>query len=162
MPDLALDLGSGGGLPGLPLALAWPETRWVLIEGGSRRADFLREATETLDLGDRVIVVSQRAEEAGHGGLRGSVDCVVARSFGAPAVTAECAAAFLRVGGYLIVSEPPGGDPNRWEHAGLALLGMRPGRVGVGPTSFQVIDQVSPCPDRFPRRTGLPSKRPLF
>ncbi len=161
-PNIALDLGSGGGLPGLPLALAWTQTRWILLEGGSKRAAFLEEATVTLGLQGRVEVVAQRAEEAGRGPLRGSVDCVVARSFGPPAVTAECAAPFLRVGGNLIVAEPPGGAPNRWDDAALSLLGMRPGRVGSGRTSYQVIDQSAPCPDRYPRRTGVPGKRPLF
>jgi len=161
-PNVALDLGSGGGVPGLPLVLAWPDSRWVLLDGGRKRAAFLEEATATLGLHERVTVVAQRAEEAGRGPLRGSIDCVVARSFGPAAVTAECAAPFLRVGGRLIVAEPPGGAPNRWDHAGLSLLGMRPGLVGSGPTSFQVIDQSSLCPDRFPRRTGVPGKRPLF
>ena len=91
----ALDLGSGGGLPGLPLALAWPETMWFLLEGSTKRARFLLEAAGQLGLSDRVTVVAERAEDAGHGRLRGRCNLVVARSFGAPAVTAECGAPFL-------------------------------------------------------------------
>ncbi len=161
-PDTALDLGSGGGLPGLPLALAWTQTKWILLEGGNKRAAFLEEAASTLGLQGRVDVVALRAEVAGRGPLRGSVDCVVARSFGPPAVTAECAAPFLRVGGNLIVAEPPGGASDRWPDAALSGLGMRPGRTESGPTSYQVIEQSALCPDRYPRRTGVPSKRPLF
>jgi 16S rRNA (guanine527-N7)-methyltransferase len=161
-PGTAVDLGSGGGLPGLPLALAWPDTTWFLLDGGTNRAAFLREAVIQLGLSDRVEVVAQRAEETGRGILRGTVDCVVARSFGPPAVTAECAAPLLRVGGVLVVAEPPGGDLARWDEEGLALLGMRTGPAVSHPTAFQVIVQETVCPERFPRRTGVPSKRPLF
>ncbi len=140
----------------------WPHTRWILLDAGTNRTAFLRRAVVRLDLTDRVEVVSQRAEQAGRGNLRGAAECVVARSFGPPAVTAECAAPLLKVGGMLVVAEPPGGDPARWNVDGLALLGMRLGRTVTGPTAYQLVVQAVPCPSRFPRRTGVPSKRPLF
>jgi 16S rRNA (guanine527-N7)-methyltransferase len=158
----ALDLGSGAGLPGLPLALAWPTTAWLLLEGSSKRATFLCEAVVQLGLSDRATVVAERAEEAGHGPLRGRCDLVVARSFGAPAVTAECGAPFLGPGGRLVVSEPPAGLPDRWDPQGLATLGLRLGDRLTGRTSYQVLIADRPCPDRFPRRVGVPSRRPLF
>ncbi len=160
-PQTALDLGSGGGLPGLPLALAWPATRWLLLEGRDVRAEFLRHTVRTLGLDRRVSVVGQRAETAGRGELRASVDVVVARSFGPPAVTAECAAPFLRRGGWLLVAEPPS-DLDRWPDEGLAQLGMRRGLRAAAPSSVQVIVQDGLCPARYPRRVGVPSKRPLF
>jgi 16S rRNA (guanine527-N7)-methyltransferase len=159
---VAVDLGSGGGLPGLPLALLWPGTSWILVEAGTKRAAFLREAVGRLDLTDRVEVAARRAEEAGRSALRGAAECVVARSFGPPAVTAECAAPLLKVGGTLVVAEPPGGDPDRWDPEGLTLLGLSPGRSVTRPTAYQVLIQETPCPARFPRRTGIPNKRPLF
>jgi 16S rRNA (guanine527-N7)-methyltransferase len=158
----ALDLGSGAGLPGLPLALAWPATRWLLLEGSTKRARFLCEAVAHLGLSDRVAVVAERAETAGHGRLRGRCNLVVARSFGGPAVTAECAAPFLESGGLLIVAEPPGGLPERWDPDGLSLLGLRRGDRVTGRTSYQTLIQDHPCPDRFPRRVGVPTRRPLF
>jgi 16S rRNA (guanine527-N7)-methyltransferase len=158
----ALDLGSGAGLPGLPLALAWPQTTWFLLEGSTKRAQFLGEAAVQLGVSDRVAVVAERAEEAGHGRLRGRCDLVVARSFGAPAVTAECGAPFLEPGGRLVVTEPPGGVPERWDRDGLAILGLRPGDRFTGRTSFQTLIQDRPCPDRYPRRVGVPARRPLF
>lgn len=159
-----LDLGSGGGLPGLPLALATgAETRWVLLDGSTTRASWLSGAVDELGLADRVRVVASRAEEAGRDpDLRALFQVVVSRSFGPPAVTAECASPFLSVGGMLIVAEPPGGSPTRWPTEGLALLGMQPGQTVTEPSSFQVIHQVEPCPERYPRRTGVPGKRPLF
>ncbi len=163
-----LDLGSGAGLPGLPLALAWPDSRWTLLDAGARRVNFLSQAVRALGLEDRVSVVEGRAEElARRDGLRGRFNLVVARGFGPPAVTAECAAGFLVVGGRLVVSEPPGGRPDRWPPAGLARLGLEPVDAGgegeaVGGSAYQVLRQASPCPERFPRRVGIPAKRPLF
>lgn len=162
----ALDLGSGGGLPGLPLALARPEIGWVLLDGSVTRCEFLRWAVGQLGLdgGPRpAAVVASRAEEAGRWtDLRGTFDLVLARSFGGPAVTAECGAPFLIVGGRLIVAEPPGGSADRWPATGLAPLGLRPLETVVEPSAFQVLVQERECPDRFPRRTGVPAKRPLF
>jgi 16S rRNA (guanine527-N7)-methyltransferase len=161
-PPRILDLGSGGGLPGLPLALAQPGTSWILLDGSTRRSEFLAEAVKELDLNDRVQVVAQRAEEAGRGPLRGTVDLVFARSFGRPAVTAECGSPFLMVGGRMVVGEPPEASPDRWDDDGLAHLGLSLGPRQTTPSAVQLLLQDRPCPDRFPRRTGVPAKRPLF
>lgn len=158
----ALDLGSGGGVPGLPLALARPDMEWILLDGSVTRCDFLRLAVTQLGLIDRVSVLAARAEEAGRSELRGRFGVVTARSFGSPAVTAECAAPFLEVNGCLIVAEPPGGANSRWPTEQLATLGLRPALAVSEPTAFQVLVQERPCPDRYPRRTGVPTKRPLF
>lgn len=162
--QVAADLGSGGGLPGLPLVLHFPAVRWVLVEAGARRAAFLRRAVAALAVEDRVEVREERAEVSGRvEALRAGVDLVVTRSFGRPAVVAECAAPLLRRGGRLVVSEPPGGQDERWPPDGLAVLGLRSGPTVVsGAGTFQVVEQVDVCPDRFPRRVGVPAKRPLF
>jgi 16S rRNA (guanine527-N7)-methyltransferase len=165
-PTSALDLGSGGGIPGLVLTAVWPATQWVYLDASERRTDFLREEVETWGISERVKVVRGRAEEMGRDPtLRGAFDVVTARSFGSPAVTAECAAPFLRLGGLLVVSEPPDTDPTeRWPVEGLAVVGLVPsssyrheGRFG-----FQMIEKQVETPDRFPRRTGIPAKRQLF
>ena len=163
IPGVAVDLGTGGGVPGLVLALRWPATRFLLVEAMQRRSRFLADAVEELGIADRVTVAAERAELVGRDPLRrGAADLVTARSFATAAVTAECAAPLLRVGGRLVVSEPPEDDPARWPAAALAPLGMSPGvRVG-GLYSFRVLRQVEPCPDRYPRRVGVPAKRPLF
>lgn len=159
-----LDLGSGGGLPGLVLAARLPEARGVLLDGRVERARLLEGFVERLGWSDRIEVVGRRAEEAGRGPLRGSFDLVVARGFARPGVTAECGAPFLRVGGRLIVSEPPaeGGAPDRWPAAPCALLGLGAASFPPAPWSFAVLRQDRPCPDRYPRRVGIPGKRPLF
>ena len=160
-PHRALDLGSGAGLPGLPLALQWPASRWTLLDASERRSAWLRRAVTGLGLADRVDVQRDRAEVAGRDPAhRGSYDLVVARGFGRPAVTAECGAPFLRLGGVLIVSDPPGGDPDRWPGDGVARLGLVP--IEGRRTGFRRLRAGEPCPARFPRRVGIPAKRPLF
>lgn len=161
-PRRALDLGSGGGVPGLILARLWPHSTWVLLDAGDRRTRFLIHAVAALGLGGRTEVVRARAEEAGRfERLRGGFGLVVARSFGSPSVTAECAAPFLEVGGRLVVSEPP--VRRRWPEVPLAQLGFVPGD-GVERSSgkAQILVQDRICPDRFPRRVGVAAKRPLF
>lgn len=170
-PIRFVDLGSGGGVPGLVLARCWPETEAVLLDARERRCAFLRDAAQALGLGDRAAVVCARAEDAGHrDDLRGRFDLVVARAFGPPAVTAECGAPFLRIGGTLVVSEPPnshGGvaaaaSKSRWVPSGLARLGLAAGRSWVQGFHYQALDQIEPCPGRYARRAGVPAKRPLF
>jgi 16S rRNA (guanine527-N7)-methyltransferase len=162
---LALDLGSGGGIPGLVLAKEWPTSEWVLLDGRERSARFLDEARLRLGLEERVTVVAGRAEEVAHrDGLRGSAYLVVARGFGSPAVTAECAAGFLAEGGRLVVSEPPGSTGERWPTAALVELGLGPVAVVEAGSGYRyaVLQAVASCSARYPRRVGIPAKRPLF
>jgi 16S rRNA (guanine527-N7)-methyltransferase len=158
--SLALDIGSGGGVPGLVLAVLAPHVQWRFLDAMAKRCAFLRECVVELGLGARAEVLEGRAEELGRADeLRGQFDVVTARSFGAPAVLAECAAPFLRLDGHLVVSEPPDvGD--RWPSEGLSKLGLR--RVLLADPSIALLRQVSSLEDRFPRRVGLPAKRPLF
>ncbi len=162
----ALDLGSGGGVPGLVLAAEGGERRWTLVEANQRRCTFLVEAVATLDLGTRVEVVSERAEQvAREPRHRGRYGMVVARGFGRPAVTAECAAPLLAGGGLLLVSEPPEGgaeEHERWPAAGLDRMGLVLRTVTTGPPRIAVLQQAGACPERFPRRVGIPAKRPLW
>jgi 16S rRNA (guanine527-N7)-methyltransferase len=159
-PIDALDLGSGGGLPGLVLAVRWEDSRWVFLDANTRRTAVLESAVGELDLADRVTVVTDRAERAARvQGLRGAFDLVVSRSFGSPAVTAECACGFLRVAGRLVVSEPPGETEDRWPAGPLGELGLED-RGRVGPV--RVLEQTALAAERFPRRVGVPAKRPLW
>jgi 16S rRNA (guanine527-N7)-methyltransferase len=172
-----LDLGSGAGLPGLAIASGWAEAELVLLDANHRRTEFLRRAVDRCGLEGRVSVVEGRAEVVGRDPLyRGSFAGVVARSFGPPAVVAECGAPFLRTGGWLVVSEPPEtpeslevppGDSQpeqarRWPAQGLAQLGLEPEEFVRDEFGFQVLRQAEPCSERFPRRDGVPAKKPLF
>jgi 16S rRNA (guanine527-N7)-methyltransferase len=155
-----VDLGSGGGVPGLIIGVSRPDLSLVLLEASAKRCQFLETARAALGLS--AVIVEGRAEVVGRGPLRGAADAVVARSFGAPAVTAECAAPLLRVGGVLIVSEPPEPLEGRWPPEGLNLVGLARGSSGTGFPTMQVLHQVTMCPGAYPRRDGLPARRPLF
>lgn len=157
---IVVDLGSGGGIPGLVVAAARPDLHVVLVESMVKRSLFLREAAEALGL-TQVTVLEGRAELVGRGSLRATAQAVTARSFGPPATTAECAAPLLATGGLLIVSEPPD-SAVRWPADELLLLGLAPVRRTQGIPAMQVLHQIEPCPDRYPRRVGIPAKRPLF
>lgn len=155
-----VDLGSGGGVPGLVVGRARPDLHLVLLDAMAKRCRFLEAAVAALELDAEVV--EGRAEDLARGPLRGTATAVLARSFGPPAATAECGAPLLEVGGRLIVSEPPA-TSDRWPSGPLRELGLVPAaRLTVGQATVQVLDQVAPCPDRFPRRVGLPTKRPLF
>ena len=168
LPVRLADLGSGGGLPGLVVALYWPEAEMVLIEANGRRATFLRQSVRQLGLEGRVEVVERRAEACGRdSSYRGQLHGVVARSFGRPAVVAECAAPLLRVDGWMVVSEPPSEGPlsagsDRWPPGPLEQLGLEVAGTFQADHDYQMLRQRTPCPERFPRRDGVPAKRPLF
>lgn len=164
-PGRVVDLGSGGGLPALPLACWLGDRPFVLVESRRRRAEFLRRAVASLDLAPRVEVAEGRAEDLAQQ-LRGAAVVVTARAFGPPGVTAECAAPFLRAGGWLLVSEPPAGSPRdeeRWPADGLARLGQAvERRAEHDAATIQVIVQAAPAPAWLPRRAGVAAKRPVF
>ncbi len=160
-----LDLGSGAGLPGLYLATRW-RSRGALLDSNRRRCAFLRDAVAALDVADRVEVVEARAEVAARETrLRGSFTAVLARSFAGPAVTAECATGFLAPGGILAVSDPPLSTPMdaaaRWDAEGLAGLGLEQLEVVTGARAMALFRKVGES-HRWPRRDGLPAKRPLW
>lgn len=162
-PARAVDLGSGAGVPGLVLARLWPTSRWLLVEAGARRAAFLDGAVHQLGLEARVEVGEGPAEVLARGSWRGTADLVVARAFAAPGVTAECAVGFLAPGGTLVVSEPPEDDGRRWAGVSTTDLGLRPEDRWTTPAgTYQRLRQERPCPERYPRRPGVPAKRPLF
>ncbi len=153
-----VDLGSGSGMPGLVLAVDDAALAVVLLDASERRTDLLRRTVGRLGLADRAEVVCRPAEVFGRDpAQRGAFDAVVARAFGPPAMVAECGAPLLRLGGQLLVSEPPDGGSGRWPAEGLAELGLRQDAGSLlHLASFTLVEA---CPERFPRRRLRP---PLF
>ena len=116
--SMLVDLGSGGGLPALVIAVLRPEISMVLVERREKRADLLRRQVIRLNLANQLTVecVDSDAHRSS-GRLSGQFDAVTARSFGTPEATARAAAHYLRDGGTLVVSEPPGSTGDRWRVA---------------------------------------------
>lgn len=162
-PSAFIDLGSGGGLPGLYLLDRW-HCRAVFTDSMVKRAKFLDEALQLEGAPDNGVVITGRVEETARiPGLIETFDLVTARSFGPPAVTAECGAQFLKIGGVMIVSEPPDDlDVHRWNSEKLGSLGMAAqGRIRHG-AAYQVLVKTHSTPSEYPRSIGIPRKRPLF
>ena len=161
--DHWLDLGSGGGIPGLVVGCERPESRGTLLDAGHRRCEFLREAIAAIPL-PWVSVIEGRGEVLARS-WDTPVDVVIARSFNPPAVTAEIAARFLKLGGTLVVSEPPAAPVTaRWPSDGLGALGMRLLEIDNSDhdVHLAVIEKVAETPEKFPRRDGKPAKSPLW
>jgi 16S rRNA (guanine527-N7)-methyltransferase len=134
------------------------------MDAMAKRTTFLREVLKWDGAPSEIQVVTGRAEElARETSLKLNFNLVTARSFGPPAVTAECAARFLQVGGYLIVSEPPNSDGKRWDSNGLAKLGLRTRElVHCEGSGFQILEKVEETGPDFPRGNGIPARKPLF
>lgn len=157
-----LDLGTGAGLPGVVMAMCWPGTRWVFVDRRSRSEAFVTWAVGVLDLDERArIVRGDAAELARDVRLEGAFDLVVARAFGPPALTAECATGFMRLGSRLVVSEPEVDDPGRWPSEPLATLGLAVRATGGAPR-FVDIAKVAPHGERYPRRPAAMRRDPLY
>ncbi|MET0326520.1 MAG: RsmG family class I SAM-dependent methyltransferase [Ilumatobacteraceae bacterium] len=118
-----VDLGSGGGVPGLVIARARPDLMVVLVDRRATRADHLRRLVLRLDLSERAEVHAVDARRlATTFGRR--ADAVVARGFGPPAETLRCAAPLLADDGVIVVSEPPNPAADRWPPTTLDEVGV--------------------------------------
>jgi 16S rRNA (guanine527-N7)-methyltransferase len=162
------DLGSGAGLPGLPLAIAHRATSFIMVDAQRRRLDWVEATAAELRL-TNVTVVHARLEEYGHGPARQSFDVATARALGPLPVVAELGLPLLALGGQLLV---PRGQPDADElERATVACGQLGGRVdGVVPNPSSPIDRVgfvvimakiAATSPRFPRRSGVPARTPL-
>ncbi|MFI5168574.1 MAG: 16S rRNA (guanine(527)-N(7))-methyltransferase RsmG [Thermoanaerobaculales bacterium] len=161
-----VDVGSGGGLPGLPLKIARPDLSMTLVEADQSKAAFLVQACAALGLRD-VEVVARRAEEVGRDPLyREGFDVVVARALAPMPVLVELCLPLVRVGGRLLAQKTEKEDVEAARHAIEVLGGFLVG-VSAAPSGARrkgtvvVVDKVRPTPDTYPRRPGVPSRKPL-
>jgi 16S rRNA (guanine527-N7)-methyltransferase len=169
-PPAAIDLGSGGGLPALPLAMARPEVRWTLVDSVGKKAAILAEVAAALDLrnvsviADRVEVLGQSAEH------RERYPLVTARACAALPVLAELALPLLAVGGSLLAWKGPLSEADEEVGRGQAAAGqLGGGRLRIvgsgvpalGGHQFVIVPKERATEARFPRRPGQPGRRPL-
>jgi 16S rRNA (guanine527-N7)-methyltransferase len=116
-----LDLGSGGGVPGLVIANDRPDLRVTLLDRRTKRTDFLERMIRRLGWADRVVVIAADAD-AMSDRTPHRFAAVVARGFGPPQSTVAVARSLVAPGGRIVVSEPPAGD--RWDPTWLRDLGL--------------------------------------
>ena|ERR1700674_1658779 len=161
-----VDVGSGGGLPGLPLKIARPGLRLTLVESNQAKAAFLVTACATLELGG-VEVLARRAEDVGHDPrYREAFDVAVARALAPMPVLVELCLPLVRVGGRLLAQKTERENVERAAHA-IETLGGAMNRVVAAPSDARrtgtvvVIDKVRPTPPAYPRRPGVSIRKPL-
>jgi 16S rRNA (guanine527-N7)-methyltransferase len=155
-----VDVGSGGGSPGIPIALARPELRIDLLDANRGKTDFLREASAGLP---NVRVIWARAEEHGRGEGREAYGTAVAQALASPPVALEWCLPLVRVDGRVVLLA---GDVDLGQAAAAAeqVGGGEPEAVSAPGSERRillVVPKVEPTPSRFPRRPGLARKRPL-
>ena len=164
-----IDVGAGPGFPGLPLKLANPDLRLALVESVGKKAEFLKHLVTTLGLSG-VEVYTGRAESLAHQPeLREAFDLVVTRALAGLSVLAEYTLPFCGAGGAMVALKHGGidaelaGAANALEVLGGRMRKVTPVEV-TGLTDNRIlvaVDKIGSTPDRFPRRPGIPAKRPL-
>jgi len=167
--ERVLDVGSGAGVPGVPLMIAFPDLQVTLLEATAKKAKFLAHVAEELSLSN-LRVCTGRAESLAHDTeLRESFDAVVSKAVAKLNVLAELTLAFCRVGG-IVIAQKGRAVHDEVQDAGRAigLMGGETDEVrevtllgATGPRSLIVIRKSTATPDRYPRRPGMPEKRPL-
>ncbi len=161
-----VDVGSGGGLPGLPLKIARPELAVTLVEADQAKAAFLVRACAQLGLRG-VDVVARRAEDVGRDGkYRERFEVAVARALAPMPVLAELCLPLVRVGGRLLAqkteSEDVAAAQNALEILGGSLISVLPAPSAARASgTVVVIEKNRPTPAGYPRRPGVPARKPL-
>ncbi|TMC50751.1 MAG: 16S rRNA (guanine(527)-N(7))-methyltransferase RsmG [Chloroflexi bacterium] len=154
-----VDVGSGGGAPAIPISVLRPDLRLLLIEADARKAAFLVHVAGMLRLG-AVAVARRRAEDVGRDPeLRERFDLATSRATAAPGTLCELALPLLRVGGLLTALV---GDAEAAVlQAEVAARQCGGGVPRAARDGILVVTKERPTPDRFPRRSGVPARRPL-
>ncbi len=164
-----LDVGTGAGFPGIPLKLVCPDTHLTLLEATGKKVSFLEHVVAHLNL-QQVMVIKGRAEELAHEPAhREQYNLVLARAVAELPVVAEYTLPFCRLGGWVVAQKGEAGAAEAWTaERAITLLGGELRRVvpvelpGLPEDrSLVIIQKTAPTPQTFPRRPGIPSKRPL-
>jgi 16S rRNA (guanine527-N7)-methyltransferase len=169
-PSEAIDLGSGGGLPALPLAMARPERGGTMVDSVGKKTAILAEFVEALGL-PNLTVIADRAEVLGRSDThREHYGLVTARACAALPVLAELALPLLAIGGSLLAWKGPASERDEEVRRGQAASGqlgggrlriIDPGVAALGGHRFVIVPKERATEVRFPRRPGEPGRRPL-
>ncbi len=165
-----IDVGTGAGLPGIPLRILLPGIRLVLLEATAKKADFLYHLIARLGLGNVEVVVGRAEEVAQQAHYREKFDLVLSRAVAPLPTLAELTLSFCNIGGSF-VAQKKGAIDREVSRASRAIevLGGRLREVkvvGVAELDDErflvIIDKVKPTPSQYPRRPGMPAKRPIL
>lgn len=163
-----IDVGTGGGLPGIPLAIAQPERRFALMDSTGKKIRFVEEAARQLGL-DNVQTLQERAETAGQSDrYRERFDAAIGRAIGPMNVLLELTLPLVRVGGRVLAMKGAKAE-EELKVCGDALMTLGGGEVevydalpGIEEEAVVVIvEKIAPTPTEYPRRPGIPKQEPL-
>jgi 16S rRNA (guanine527-N7)-methyltransferase len=164
-----IDVGAGAGFPGIPLKLVCPNSRLTLLEATGKKVAFLEHLVDRLGV-TTVTAIQARAEELAHlSGHREQYDLALARAVAELPVVVEYTLPFCRLGGWVVAQKGEAGAAEAWTaERAIRLMGGELCRVvpvelaGLPEDrSLVVIEKIGPTPARYPRRPGIPSKKPL-
>ena len=165
----AIDVGSGAGFPGIPLAIALPQVHFVLLDALDKRVKFLQSAVDALGLNAEAVHL--RAEDAARRPeFREQFDIALARAVAPLNVLAEYLLPFVRTGGQMLALKGPDAE-NELTQAGAAIALLGGGTGYIEPVSIPgrdwshrlvAVEKQSPTPEKYPRRAGMPEKKPLI
>lgn len=163
-PRRIIDVGSGGGLPGIPLAIVMPEIEFTLLEATGKKARFLDEVTSRIGL-PNVRVICDRAETIGqdHKHHREQYDLVIARAVGRLPVLLELTVPLAKVGGFVLAMKGQKASEEIAEaKAAMHLLHCRVAEtIATASGVIVVIEKARKTPRAYPRRPGEPKRAPL-
>ena len=162
-----IDIGTGAGFPGIPLKIVFPELKITLLDSLNKRVGFLNDVIDELNLND-IEAIHGRAEDiARDKTYRASYDIAVSRAVANLSTLSEYCLPFVKIGGKF-VSYKSGDCADEVDNAKSAihLLGGKINKIDEfsysnNSRSFIVIDKVMNTSNKYPRKAGLPSKRPL-
>ena len=165
--DSVIDIGTGAGFPGIPLAILSPDKEFVLADSLHKRLKVVDALTSAIGL-DHVTTVHGRAEELAKNKIyREKFDVCVSRAVANMAVLAEYCLPFVRVGGYLLAYKGPDAEKEADEaKKALKVLGGKLKRIeAVNLADFDhniiVIEKIKETPAKYPRKAGTPAKEPI-
>lgn len=161
---IILDVGIGGGFPGVPIIIAFPSLKLCAVDSVGKKTEFIRQLCEKLEISDRVEIINSRAEELNKQNL---FDIGVSRAVDRLNVLLEYTLPYLKVGGYFVVykaktfQEEISEAKNALNVLGGEIVDVVHYTLSDEERNLILVKKVKATPDKYPRKTGIPHKKPL-
>lgn len=164
-PGIFSDIGIGGGFPGVPLLIAFPELKLCAVDSVRKKTDFLKQLSEIIGIKDRIEIINARAEELKN--KKRSFDFAVSRAVGKLNVLAEYSLPFIKIGGFFVAYKAKNcREEIKEAKTALKILGGEVAEILNYTLSGEernliLIKKINITPEKYPRKPGMPRKNPL-